>query len=254
MSAEEEFITQVEAEFLCEARDDLALFEILVGSLRSRAARPDEGLQFLRSELRKLLVLGTSVNQPLIGLLVRRLDNYLTDLTDPTDAQIDDIDSFVLVMRSVLDGEINREVDEAEFVRSLPVRRPADIKDLVHLDFEFLVVDPNRTSARIVGRELENCGYRVTAAHRSFDALELSVRTRPDLVISSAVLDEMSGVDLACALAAIPATESIPFALLTSFDFGHESLKRLPQGAALLRKGAGFGEDLAQTLDRFQIT
>jgi CheY-like chemotaxis protein len=53
-------------------------------------------------------------------------------------------------------------------------------------------------------------GYSVAAASRPFEALELAIRTRPDMTISSGVLDEMSGVDLAATLAVIQATEAIP--------------------------------------------
>ncbi len=117
--------------------------------------------------------------------------------------------------------------------------------------------DTNEYSARVVAdfvRELRNCGYRVTSAYSFFEALELTVRTRPDLVISSAILDNLSGVDLACSIGAIAPTRDIPFALLTSFDAGHDAIRGLPEHAAILRKGESFGEDLANTLERFEIT
>ena len=253
MSVEDECIARVEEEFLYEAGDTLALFEVLVSNLRTRLASAQEGTDLLRSDVKKLLVLSSSVEQPLIGLLLRRLDDYLVNLDDPTDRHIDDIDTFVDVMRGILDREIGRDVDEAEFVRSLPVRRPLDIEDLRFSDIETLVVDPKRTAAHFVERHLARYGFRVFTAHRSFEALELAVRTRPDMVLSSAVLDEMSGVDLACALAAMPRTERVPFALLTSFDPGHESLKRLPPSAALIRKSDEFGTDLEAALSRFGL-
>ena len=140
------------------------------------------------------------------------------DLVDPADEQIGDIETFLDLMQGILDGEVGGEVNEAEFFRSLPVRRPADLADFQHLDLEILVVDTNKTAARIVERELANCGYRVTLVARSFEALELAIRTRPDMIIASGVLDEMSGIDLASALAVIQPTETIPFALLTSSD------------------------------------
>ena len=70
-------------------------------------------------------------------------------------------------------------------------------------------------------------------ANRSFDALELAIRTRPDMIVSSGVLDEMSGVDLGAALAVVQPTETIPFALLTSSK--DASLKRLPANAVVIK-------------------
>ena len=117
--------------------------------------------------------------------------------------------------------------------------------------------DTNEYSARVVAdfeREPRNCGYRVTSAYSFFEALELTVRTRPDLVISSAILDNLSGVDLACSIGAIAPTRGIPFALLTSFDAGHDAIRGLPEHAAILRKGESFGEDPANARERFEIT
>lgn len=254
MSVTESYAANLDAEFLYEAGDTLAQFEVLVGNLRAKQASPKEAIESLRKDVKKLLVLSSTADQPLFGLLLRRLDAYLADLDDPTGNHIDDVDTFVDVMRGILDGEVGKDVDEAEFVRSLPVRRPIDIEDVQHLNIEILVVDPKRTITRYVERDLVNCGYRVSMVHRSFEAMELTIRTRPDMVIASAMLDEMTGVDLACALAAIPGTSEIPFALLTTFEAGHESLDRLPSKAALIRKGDNFGADLALTLAGFKLT
>ena len=78
--------------------------------------------------------------------------------------------------------------------------------------------------------------------------------TRPDLVITTMVMPRMSGVDLACCVAAIPATRTTPVALLTSLDRDHPDLAALPIGAGLIRRGPHFGNDLAVILERFDIT
>ncbi len=245
------YTDQVESDFALEARDELASFEVLASNMRGSDAAScvitfREGLDRLRASL-------SSIDNPLFELLLRRLDNYLTDLGDPTGDQVGDIDTFLDLMQGILDGEVGGEVNEAEFFRSLPVRRPADLEDFQHLDLEILVVDTNKTAARIVQRELSNCGYRVTLAVRSFEALELAIRTRPDMIIASGVLDEMSGIDLASALAVIQPTEAIPFALLTSSDASDPALKRLPLSVAVMKKGKGFSDDFAAALERFGI-
>lgn len=253
MDTIEQYQTQVDADFVLEVRDELANFEVLAGKLRTPGVDFEATLSAFRAGLHKLINLRSSVDLPLLDLLLRRLDNYVSDLADPTADQVGDIDAFLDLMNGILDGEIGGEINEAEFFRSLPVKRPADLEDFRALDLEILVVDTNRTAARIVGRELVNCGYRVATASRSFDALELAIRTRPDLIISSSVLDELSGVDLAAALSVIQATDSIPFALLTSYQADDASLKRLPKTAAVLKKGNDFADDFAAALERFGI-
>ncbi len=252
-SVEQNCFDLAHEEYMQEARDDLALFEVLLGKMRASAGDAEEAVSRMAGEVRKLLGLCTGIGLPLLDLLLRRLDNYLTDLSQPTARQVDDLDVFVDIMRGLLENEMDDKVDEAEFVRSLPVRRPVELEDLEHLNIEILLVDPNRTSARIVARDLQSCGYRVAMSQRSFEAIELSVRTRPDIVLSSSVLDDITGVDLACALAALPKTKDIPFALVTSYEPGHPSLAGLPEGAAIVRKSSQFGDDLAEALERFGI-
>jgi CheY-like chemotaxis protein len=253
MASGEDFNDQIDAEYIEEARDTVSILEIAVSSMRSAGASTQEATQTLLAECAKLQKLSHWANQPLIDLGVRRLIEYIGDLDEPTDRQIDDIEAFVDVLRGIIDDDIEKSTDQAEFVRSLPVRRPVDLDDLQHLDIEILLVDPQRSSARIFSRELASCGYRVTTCLRSFEALELSVRIKPDMVIASAMLDDISGVELGCALAAMESTESIPFAVLTSFNKSHATLKNLPDNARVLKKGDSFGEDIADALEDFGI-
>ena len=53
---------------------------------------------------------------------------------------------------------------------------------------------------------------------------------------------------------ALPVTKAIPFAILTSRDRDNEALADLPQSAALLKRGAKLGDDLADALAQFGIT
>src|SRR3546814_17709079 len=85
-----------------------------------------------------------------------------------------------------------------------------------------------RSGAKVVGRGVAACGYRSSTGLNPSEALELILETRPDLVITAQVMPRMSGVDLACALAAMPATTAIPVALLTSLDPDHADLRALP--------------------------
>ncbi|MFP6711682.1 MAG: hypothetical protein VB913_08330 [Rhodospirillales bacterium] len=141
---------QIDAEYIEEAKDTVATLEIEVSKLRSEASSTAEAASTLLSESIKLQKLSHWANQPLIDLGVRRFIEYITDLDEPHVRQKDDIEAFVDVLRGILDGDIEKNTDQAEFVRSLPVRRPADLDDLQHLDIEILLVEPQRSSARIL--------------------------------------------------------------------------------------------------------
>jgi CheY-like chemotaxis protein len=70
------------------------------------------------------------------------------------------------------------------------------------------------------------------------------------MVIISAVMPDLSGIDLAIALAAMPATRNVSTALITSLDDDDEYLRLLPGSVPVIHKGASFGDDIAEALSR----
>ncbi len=251
----EAFDAQVEQEFVEETRDILSELDVVIGQLSNGSDEGKRRFTKLLKDLGSLRGAGRYSGFPLLAVTVHRLYDYLAGLDVPTKDEVQDVLTFADVLNGILDGEISHEAaDLGEFVRSLPVRRPFDVEDVEHLDIEIMVVEPQRATAHIVERELQNCGYRVVNVHNALDAIALAVRTRPDMVIASATLDALSGVDLACAFAAMPSTKDMPVALLTSFDKDDPHLKDLPEGATVIQKGAKFGQGLSEALDQFGIT
>lgn len=250
-----EYVAEFSTDFLHEARIAVEDLEQVTANLRHGRVTPKEAMTRLGKECVRIRLMAywSKAHQPLVELTLRRLDDYLRDLERPTESQIDDINAFLDVFRAVLDGEIDGGADQAEFVRSLPARLPPVIEDVAHTDVEILIVDTNSNTILAIERELRNCGYRVSISTSPFDALELAARTRPDLVIGAAVLDPLTGVDLARALHAISVTRNIPFILLTGFTIDDTSAKELPAEAAVVRRGESFGDDLATALQRFHI-
>jgi CheY-like chemotaxis protein len=88
--------------------------------------------------------------------------------------------------------------------------------------------------------------------HNSFQAIEMAVRTVPDYIIVSGVLDELSGIDLACAFSSMPTTSKIPVSLLTSMAADSPELKKLPPAVSLIRKNH-FGDDLATAIAKHGV-
>ncbi len=249
-----DYDSNVDNEFIEEARDTISEMEVRLGNMRSGAEALKQGTETLRGSLGRLRLMGAATVFPLLDLCLKRVTDYLRDLEEPTPSNLSDLDTFADVLRGLVSGEIEPQTDEAEFYRSLPTRRPFDLSDVAHLNVEVLLVEPQRSSSAYISRELQSCGYKVTICKTALEALNLTVRTRPDLVISSAVLEGLSGVDLGCAMAAMPTTRRIPFCILTSFERSNSFLASLPDSAAYLRKGNDFGNDLADALKRFNIT
>jgi hypothetical protein len=109
---------QVETDFELEVRDELASFEVLTSNMRSQD--PAACMVSFQEGLNKLVALRSSVDKPLFELLLRRLESYLIDLTEPPDDQVNDIETFLDLMHGILDGEVGGEVNEAEFFVPCP--------------------------------------------------------------------------------------------------------------------------------------
>lgn len=247
---------QIESEFMEEVRDILDSTDVLIGNLRSKSTPAAEGLAQIRRDMLNVEMRGSTLDQPLVTIVAHRLSEYLADLKDTIEpTQLDDILAFIDNIRRAMEGKVEVSAS-AKVVRALPSRvantfNPADVKIS---NVEVLLVVGDKATSRIVERELAACGYRSSTVRSPFQAIEMAVRTQPDLVIVSGVLDDLSGVDLANAFTAMPTTRDLPVAILTSYSWGHHSLENLPSRVPIIRKGPNFGDDLAEAFARLRIT
>jgi CheY-like chemotaxis protein len=177
--------------------------------------------------------------------------NYLTAITTLDDRAIDDLGAYLDAIQDLLNGQQADEGDIRQMVRGLPVRRGVEIDEAPEVrDIEVVLVMSPGTQQTFVERELRACGYRATAIPDTLKALAYATRAKPDMMIVSAVMPQLSGIDLALALAAIPATRNIPAAVITSLDAADPQLKVLPKSVALIRKTSAFGDDLTKALQQ----
>jgi len=246
---------QIESEFIEEVRDILDSTDVLIGNLRSKATPGAEGLAQIRRDMLNVEMRGATLDQPLVTIVAHRLGEYLADLKTLEGTQLDDVQTFMDNIRRAMEGKVEL-AHSAKVVRSLPARvvgdfNPADVKIS---NVEVLLVIGDKATTRIVERELAACGYRSCTVRSPFQAIEMAVRTQPDMVIVSGVLDDLSGVDLANAFSSMPTTRDLPVAVLTSYSWGHPSLENLPSRVPIIRKGPNFGDDLAEAFSRLHIT
>ena len=157
-----------------------------------------------------------------------------------------DIQIFSDRMAEALEAWVfGREFDVSEVSRSLPAKGGFNEAEVTVSDIEVMLVMEPGIATRIITRELLECGYRMINVASTIDAIQLVPTMRPDAVIISKEMPELSGVDLVCAVKAMPVTREIPVALITSDKRDAESLVDLPKDVPILRKGSNFGDDVA---------
>lgn len=228
----ERFLDKLNREYIDESRDLVDAVDVVLGNVRSGALGPEEALERIRRETYNLRRLGRSVSLPAMTVVTHRMEDYVDSLDQLDASAVEDLQAFADKIRQMLNDPASMSAAKGEgaakVARSLPAKRGFDISDIELRNVEIMLVEPQRATARIVERELAACGYRVTTVRSSFEAVELAVRMKPDMIIASATIDDLSGIDLACGLAAMPTTQSIPFAVLTSYGWGHKALQPLP--------------------------
>ena len=236
-------------EFLDETADSLRA--IIIGLDLVRQGQKDGGEMIAETKRLALLLKGqaSNVGVRLINTLAHRLADYLSNITELNERNTEDLLRFIDAMSEVAEGVTPLDADPSLMVRGLPVKKDFDISDIEIRNVEVMLVMASGAATHFVEREMRQCGYRAISVASPFEAIPMIIRTKPDMVVISAVLSELSGIDLAIALASMPATRNMPVALITSFPRDHESLKLLPDNVPVIQKGPNFGEDLVEALD-----
>lgn len=249
----DEILARLRDEFLTDAEARLEDIAVELANSRSPGNDAEETLLAIRRQCHSLKGMGSSFGFPAVTLISHRLEDYLAR-AHTINARIQrDIDAYCQCLKDIIStGEDPGSDEAAEIIRALPTFSLFDVEDIVPLTTEVLLVTPSKTIGAIVGRELAECGYKVTRFANAWEAMQFAASTRPNLVITAAVMEIIDGVNLACALAAMELTADIPVALLTSLDHGSRELEKLPSGVAIIRHGENFSEDLAEMLAAFE--
>ncbi len=210
--------------------------------------------EFLMETRRVALLLkgqAANVGAHLITVVAHRLEDYLTNVEELDERAGADLQVFLDILTNIAEGKTELDANPAVIVRSLPAKPgfDFDLADLEVRDVEVMLVMLRGAATRFVERELQQCGYRITNVASTFEALPMIIHTKPNMIVISAVLPDLSGIDLAIALASMPETRNTPVALITSFDRDHESLHLLPANVPVIQKGPSFGDDLVEALD-----
>ena len=137
-----------------------------------------------------------------------------------------------------------------QMIRSLPVRYEFDITDIEVHDVEIMLVTPSKVVSQLVSTELGACGFRTLVVRDPIESIALAVRMPPGMIIASAVMDGLGGMDLLRGLKAMTPTHKVPMALLTSLD---NAVKDVPDGIMVIRVGTHFGDDFAAAITKFNL-
>ncbi|WP_404385811.1 Hpt domain-containing protein [Caenispirillum salinarum] len=248
--AVDDIIAEMRRTFLDEAADTLRALELVVEDARHDRLPQADMVHRVRTDAVSLRGQAANLGLSLIATVAARLEDYPVGTRQLPPRGFDDMEVFIETLLDIVEGRISMDTEAAALVRKLPPKAGFRVGDIEVRDVEVLLVMPYGAAAHFVERELQQCGYRTHTIGNTFDALSIIVRTKPDLVIVGAVMPDLSGIDLVMGLHAMPQTRNIPTALITSLPPEDDYLKLLPPDVPVIHKGAQFGDDLADALDR----
>ncbi len=111
-----------------------------------------------------------------------------------------------------------------------------------------LLVMAKGVQRKIVGQELTSCGFGISFVDSGVAAIAVALARKPDMIASSMVLDDMTGVDLARAVAGIETIKDTRFVLMISTRAGKLKAADLPDSAAVVAKDEDYAEELTELL------
>jgi len=245
-----EVLDELRQEFVDEAVETLHSLDVVLDAGRN-GHTPEAKVvdEFRRASVR---LRGPAGNFGLRALATvsYRLDDYLTHAPAVLPPRVwDDLQTFIDLMLALVEGRYGNDVEPSSLVRTLPPRLGFDLEDIQVRSVEVMLVMPQGAQTRYVERELQQCGYRVSVVPDTIEAFGHVIQSKPDLIVVSALMPHLDGIDFAIGLSAMPSTRNIPIAVITSLDPGDERLALLPKKIPVVYKGASFGDDLFAALD-----
>lgn len=240
---QQDIMEELRTEAIDSAEDRMRNMSEVVQDYLAGYVKAGDALAVVRLEAHSLKSVAASFEMKALKAMCHRFEDYFFNVKE-LDANIcRDIQFYCDRMAECLEGFVNgKELEVSGLMRKLPNKAGFDVSDITVADIEVMLVMAPGIATKIVTRELLECGYRMVNVATTMDAFQLIPVMKPDAVIISRVMPELSGIDLACALKAMPATRKLPVALLAT-ESG--SLKDLPKNVPVLRKGANFADDVA---------
>lgn len=244
LAVEDDILLELRNEAIDTIEDKIGNLNDIIKKRRDKSYTATESLSKTRLESHSIKAVAASFDMKAILALSHRFEDYTFEMSEIDVTDLPDIQVFTDRIAEALEAFVNsKPFDVAEIVRQLPMKGGFDENQVTVTNIEVMLVMEPGIATKIVTRELLECGYRIVNVASTLDAMMLIPSMKPDAVITSRVMPELTGVDLACALKAMPTTRHIPVALIASS--ASDCVEDLPKSVPVIRKGASFGDDVA---------
>ncbi len=126
---------QLVQKYLEEVDDILADFDVTLGNLSAGSADMTAEGKRLFAAFSVSRAQGRGLEITFMDLALHRLCDYLEDTTQSTPTVLEDLQHYSTIVRSLVERS-DRDEDRTAFTRSLPVRTPPNLDNVVQVNAE----------------------------------------------------------------------------------------------------------------------
>lgn len=254
MNIDAEYMETLRNEFVDECKDRLESITTNLENIINNIGDISYNLLVIRRDIHSIKGMGSSFGYPAVTTITHRAEEFLIGCQEFNVQDSADLYKYIDYIQELIKTEKQPSSEEiAKIVRNLPSRFNVDEVLQGSKVVETLSIIPTGVQQRLINDELRNCGFRTSSIASSIEAIEIVMHTRPDLILVSTVIDEISGIEMINILRSIKSIKAIPVILMTSFSEKKLSVQDLPPNIAIARKGDNFVEDLSQCLIELDI-
>lgn len=261
MTNSKSVIDSLRGEFLSDCLDHLERANEAVEGMAAKTGDGEAYLKVIQHNIHTIKGTGGSFGFPSISRIAHALEDFMEAhpdiLTDwrGIESYLDEIRRIAASGADVAKEDLARIMDflPKAYRRSAAVpaahpgrRRLAAVGPVREVNV--LLVMPKGVQRKIVGQELASCGFGISFVDSGVAAIGVALARKPDMIASSMVLDDMSGADLARAVAGIETIKDTRFVLMISGRTGNLKVAGLPGGAAVVAKDDYYAEELTELL------
>ena len=251
-SAIDAILKEVRAEFIENTGERLITVDDLISGMMSQTGDSEALLMELQRHIHSIKGLGTTFDFPTVTNVAHRLEDYIETAPEMDNIRLLDVQAFVDVIRRIVESGNDPSPDEAGHIfSSLPVSASANpqTKQTSIDEIHILLVMAKGAQRKIIGKELAACGFHVTNTDTPVDAIRIAIAQKPDIVIASRVMEEMSGSEFAQVMNVLEATRKCRTVIATSSGSDEINAATLPKGTAVIHKGSPFIDELTDQLE-----
>lgn len=249
---DQDILEELKNEAIDTVEDRIAAIVDTIDKVKQGLIIESDALATVKLDIHTVKSVAASFEMKPVHVLCHRFEDFVFGLSELQVDILPRLHFFADRLSETLDAWVaGKDIDISKLMRQLPAKGAFDVDSVTVTNIEVMLVMEPGIATKIVTRELMECGYRMVNVASTIDAFELIPAMKPDLVIVSRVMPELSGIDLVCALKAMPSTRATPVAMIASVK--EEKIPDLPTNVPVLRKGANFADDVADVFTSLGI-